>query len=1079
MSLETIAVTYTAPSARPVAMRRQRGQTLIIAVIILGVLLILGIAFAAIINRNVTETRRSTQRTLAGDFARLGVEYAHAQLQTSSLGADWRPASTPITGPTTKDPDALYLRPGSGLAVEPDPARQPGFTVIDRGGPDFLGPYARVNFNRGRALVRVRYTANDSDNNIVRTGDLREPGQTRNYLVLEAVGRPGVVDGTGRIDPSRLLPRAVTISGFANAADLSIAMADLQNADATLTNSSRLAAFASIGLIEQSRFITNKARVSRPAEIGFPVGDPGAINLFNEIANVGARSEGVDVDVPVVTGVDSGNVAFNTSRWNTLPGGGGLFSNAELVVHGRTFAALNRTLGEGWFVNGGIRPANSRAELLVSAYEFNDLTSTWTPSGAALAGNQMDSRNPQFSTLAGVLRDGRNGSDPGGFPRGVSRREPPSISNSDPQTGLNRYRVLTELTGPRNAAGVALGAFGYGEGVFVNSEERGNRPSAAARGNFDPSRSLPNDWLNPNNENSLGWTGPYYIPVAPFVELLPDGFRILRDARSRQRRWVDPNTGGESDKASMRYFVRRMADEAWIVNEWTVEAGFNPALASDAQFRAAGQPFNGVLMFAGDVRVRGVIPTDVQITMVSMGTIYIEGSIVKGVFNRGSLGGSTLQRPSQSMIGLFAQDYVTLNTTMFFGPAAGQQVRPKNTDSLPNTPNAFELTASSGEDEILLSTQFLLDGVSPNPSTWETLAENYDSPGGSINPALLLTVAADNNGPSFYSVDVWPQTFLTSLPAQTMNHERLVTFGATNLNFNAASAFFAGITPIPVFGLGDPAINAYPKFQTVVSSLGITVGTTYSATSRTLSLPVGSPAGALTYAVQDETLLRLRLNPVGPAASQPMQVARAAVVPHDIRIEAVMYAENGSFFVIPGNWFNVNPDDTRDAFVQNYTPTDSSDDLNVAVVDYGPNRDVANERRFNRFGNQPEVPFFAEPLAVRIRIVGAISENMPAPMSQQAEWLKKWGWIPRRIGGTGEFIPNFWVPAGTPALTAVTAIPNLTVQYDPILATGGTLQQGNLTFLDPVRRDGDGRILPPLPRLPVSSTLAYFGEVNP
>jgi hypothetical protein len=210
-----------------------------------------------------------------------------------------------------------------------------------------------------------------------------------------------------------------------------------------------------------------------------------------------------------------------------------------------------------------------------------------------------------------------------------------------------------------------------------------------------------------------------------------------------------------------------------------------------------------------------------------------------------------------------------------------------------------------------------------------------------------------------------------------------------------------------------------------------------------------------------------------------MQVARAAVVPHDVRIEAVIYAENGSFFVIPGNWFNVNPEDTRDAYVQNYTPADNSDDLNVAAVDYGPNRDVANERRFNRFGNQPEVPFFAEPLAVRIRIVGAISENMPAPISQQAEWLKKWGWIPRRIGGTGEFIPNFWVPAGTPGLGTVTAIPNLTVQYDPILATGGTLQQGNLTFLDPVRRDAEGRILPPLPRLPVSSTLAYFGEVNP
>ena len=1077
MSLETIAVTYPAPSARLTALRRQRGQTLIIAVIIMGVLLILGIAFAAVINRNVTETRRSTQRTLAGDFARLGVEYAHAQLQTSSLGADWRPAATPIAGPTTKDPDALYLRPGSGLAVEPDPVRQPGFTVIDLGGPDFMGPYARVNFNRGRALVRVRYTANNSDANIVRSGDLREPGRTRNYLVLESIGRPGVVDGTGRVDPSRLLPRSVTISGFANAAALTTALADLKNADATLTNSSRLAAFASIGLIEQSRFITNKSRVSRPAEIGFPVGDPGAINLFNEIANVGARSEGVDVDVPVISGVSPGNVAFNTSRWNTLPGGGGLFSNAEIVVHGRNFAALNRTLGEGWFVAGGIRPANSRSELLVDSYNFDQVSSTWADSAFTLAGNQMDSRNGAFQTGAGLLRDGQNRTDASGFPRGVSRREAPSISSVDPQTGLNRYRVLTQLSGLRNTNGQNLGEFGYGQGIFVNSEERGNRPSAAARGNSDPSRSLPNDWLNPNNENSLGWSGPYYIPVAPFVELLPDGFRILRDARSRQRRWVDPSTGVESDKASLRYYVRRMGDETWIVNEWTVETGFNPALASDAQFRAAGQQFNGVLMFAGDVRVRGVIPTDVQITLVSLGTIYIDGSIVKGVFQRGTLGGSTLQRPSQSMLGLFAQDYVTLNTTMFFGPAAGQQVRPKNTDSLPNTPNAFELTATSGEDEILLSTQFLLDAQGPNPSLWQSYAERYDG-AGSIDSRLLVTAAADNNGPSFYSVDVWAQSFNATNPAFTMNHPRLVTFGATSLNFNAAAGFFPAGPTIPVFGLGDPALNAYPKFQTVASPL-IPSGNLYNPATRTITTPPLSIVGGLVFAIQDETLLRLRLNPVGPAASQPIQVARVAVVPYDVRIEAVMYAENGSFFVIPGNWFNVNPEDTRDAYVQNYTPADASDDLNVADLDYGPNRDTANERRFNRYGNQPEVPFFAEPLPVRVQIVGAISENMPAPMSQQAEWLKKWGWIPRRIGGTGEVVPTFWVPSGTPPITSVTAIPNLTLQYDPILATGGTLQQGNLTFLDPVRRDAEGRILPPLPRLPVSPTLAYFGEVNP
>ena len=81
---------------------------------------------------------------------------------------------------------------------------------------------------------------------------------------------------------------------------------------------------------------------------------------------------------------------------------------------------------------------------------------------------------------------------------------------------------------------------------------------------------------------------------------------------------------------------------------------------------------------------------------------------------------------------------------------------------------------------------------------------------------------------------------------------------------------------------------------------------------------------------------------------------------------------------------------------------------------------------------------------------------------------------------TPVLIPTAHVPAGWDiALGNVNAhhyVPNLITTYDPVLATGradGFGSVGNAY----IRVDSFGRPLAPLPRLPVSPTLAYFGEV--
>lgn len=108
-----------------------------------------------------------------------------------------------------------------------------------------------------------------------------------------------------------------------------------------------------------------------------------------------------------------------------------------------------------------------------------------------------------------------------------------------------------------------------------------------------------------------------------------------------------------------------------------------------------------------------------------------------------------------------------------------------------------------------------------------------------------------------------------------------------------------------------------------------------------------------------------------------------------------------------------------------------------------------NQRRYQLYGAAPETPFYGEPLDVRVTIVGSVSQNMPAPISARA----------RRSN-----------------------VPNLTLIYDPIFATGRVrgFQQAADTYVRYIRVQPDpvnapavtvDYPLPPMPRLPVSPTL--------
>ncbi|MFZ4506299.1 MAG: hypothetical protein ACOYON_01210 [Fimbriimonas sp.] len=1024
---------------------RERGQTVIIALIVLGVLMIVGTVFIGLINRNIQTQARLQGRSEANDLAEAGIRYAHDQLVKSELGADWRGTLTPPVANAaglSNDPDAYYLRLATGFPLRSDVDPQ-----IDLGGPDGLGPFVRVNFANGRALIRVRYAPSDA--NIFSsspTGALRSPGLARNYLVIESVGREGTVNLN---DPTTIGRNSeVQVSNYLSAAAFRQAAETMRANENQFVTSRRLVAFASIGIIESARFITDVHRTSHPAEIGSP-------------RELGAVYQGLPVLPVVQVGTATSLYSFGANPTPTadlIEGMGSIHSNAPLVINGLVSVNLNATLGDKITVADSVIGADDSSTLRVNRRSVDRLTGNWLPVATTNLTNPLglNSRSPLFSTLGGVLVDGLNRTDAAGYSTGVGYKTPPLAFQPDIETGVSRYELLTRESGVQTPDG-NQGRFGHGQGVYVdNVGDRQIGEDEAARAKIGTQESLVYDWLNPNNgQSNSAWQGPFYVPRGSYVYLHRDGFTIIRDARSSgtERTWKRPD-GSETGAAAARFRIGlNSAGQVAIVNSFTPSVNIGGNLSA-ADFDR-GQPFNGILYFEGNVRVRGTIPTDVQLTLVSRASIYIEGSITKGVTDAS---GTRLTRPSRSMLALIAREYVAVNTPMFFGPTANTVLEEVQDSPTTTGFNPVRMRVPSGQ--MAFQTEFVLDPNTPggnanNPSTLRPFVSDYapaNAPANRLDTLLMLSHTMDD-GPaptSTFSMNI--NYGLADAPGSIVSSYQFARSAS-----NAANNLFAGTGNIPVYGLGIDPWQRFGKFE----STGFPLVRPTQLNLTTSLITSTGPEGNYRFPIGEPNELLFRPNLIGGAAANDYLLSRIALVPHDIRIEATIYAQEGSFFVIPGAWFNPNPNDSR----ANYVNLGATDD----------------ERRANRlenYGSSAEMPFYGEPIDVRVNVVGAISENLPPPISQQAEWIKKWGWIPRELGATGSYIPTSHFPVGANAATT-TYVPNLIVSYDPVLATariGGFVNTNDSATL--LRVDEFGRALPPLPRLPVSSALTYFGEVN-
>ncbi|HSH95700.1 MAG TPA: hypothetical protein VK968_16270, partial [Roseimicrobium sp.] len=330
---------------------------MVVALIIMGLLLIIGFIFVGILNRNIRTADRMQSRSVEGDLSEAGIRYAHSQLLNSEEGADWRGTPTFLpqaAATTTLDPDIYYLRPAApGLNFRPG---QP-----DLGGPDGLGPFIRVPYRNGRSLIRVRYGPSDINIfNASPTGALRNPGLAHNYLMIESLGRKGVVRTS---DPTTLSTAGpLQYTGFADDATLQAAIGQMGTRENAFGNKAINRAFVSIGIIESARFITNVHDVTRPADIGTS-------------ANLGVTFGNDDIadNLPQVVG---GQTQLYTPGANPTiaaglyPGMGSIVSNADLRINGILEVNLNKPLGDKISTAGRFVSADGGSDLRLAVTDF-------------------------------------------------------------------------------------------------------------------------------------------------------------------------------------------------------------------------------------------------------------------------------------------------------------------------------------------------------------------------------------------------------------------------------------------------------------------------------------------------------------------------------------------------------------------------------------------------------------------------------------------------------------------------------------------------------------------------------------
>ncbi len=601
-------------------------------------------------------------------------------------------------------------------------------------------------------------------------------------------------------------------------------------------------------------------------------------------------------------------------------------------------------------------------------------------------------------------------------------QQPPSIDAADPTSAARRYLLLTRDSGTWAQSGTTwynTGWYGYGNGTYVD-----NTYDVQDAHNLAPLRDK---WMNPS-AGTNGWDTPgwAYTPTSDASVSPPiAAHRIAEVILWPIPTGTDPNTGAAYTVPTIQ--LTRYDGLGWHKSDGTYVAG-SPKAVDTADTIYLPYPSNGVLFAEGSIRVAGTRPPATSpppgqyfvaaanryydLTIVSGGTIYIEGDLMSPntyINNYNALTDPDLPLVSEAQntrLALLARDHVCLNMTAF-----GARV------NVPSTTGTGTTWVASG---------------ATNPGYW--LVQNSV-----VLPANVLYfsyrtfqpaapwIADPAKGPLLY---LWhdgaprhtpPPPYLTQVQISDDP-----TFLTNLFNWNTV---VTPMTAMLIRAAGATNLYQSPRFSTNAAGLDWEV-----SVRPFLNIP---PTGG---GVQKNYYLRV----FASANQDNYRLAGLQILPSRIDIDALIYAQEGSWFVLPGPWFN----GPQGAYA-GWPYRGSS----IAAAPLDPvNGAVPSFRR--AFASIPmDAAAGYTDYRPRIFLQGAIAESHTASLGDAHDWLSKWSGRDVPSGATD--------PETTVALTA--SAPRMSYSFDAGLR--GVVYQ-----------DANGNNLARLPKLPCPPGVIVWEE---
>ena len=1050
--MQTLKHNQTRPQVGDRQWRRQamrQGQTIVVALLVL-LLGFVGGLFASIVTRNLRNAGRSNRIQTSDYYAEAGIRFADDQLTQSTDGADWRPPlQYQITDAyASYRPQDLVGKARYAAAV----TNMPLFKA-DRNDPDrvFLDQgFARYNIGTGRFLLRLTYDPIGLNNQATSIGaTARTVGNPytdprARYIKIEVVGREGAVDPT---DPTT----------YVNQPPIRLA--------ATLVE------YKAIGITDYARFETNPDKRADIMALGVA-----SAQYVSDFTDITAQTPSLS-RYPLVTtyGAPDAYIKDSTTNQRTpnplagsataaaaaIPGGGSIHVNGTARFYGQNFMYLDNdpinqnagSFGEAAEIGGNLlldnyMPFNTNNAAITLDKQDSGLAINPQTAGATVADYVSPSNaSTQFDTHSGLVRDDGNGTDTHGMPRNANRLEPPSLDTVNPATNLTRYKDIATNALPRQMFGAttpyAAGSakYGYGrQGVYVDNFGDTQSESTSIVGGY----TLVDEWLHRTaaGQGRASWAGNFYRP--PGVDIVLGrqqilsassanatptaktfyGMRLTRsdvDASGAPVVWKNPDgtpitTPNVDGNTGSTMYVSYTSLNASNIADPTSLTG--PALTA-----YQNNPSNDVVIYAeGNVRVRGTVSAPLDppsapgtgtspatasdegadidklprhVTIVTNGTAYIDGSLLRG--------------NASSSIAVLAHDYVCVNTTQFL---AGAQVEDNPIGTTPpgpytGDPSLLALDFSTSDEVLLQEFQYLTPTIIANKPA--------------ATPALYISGGPSSPGSTSIDIDLF-------------NSATGVSLSTGNVGL------FQSLLPAAVLTSVGAGANGLTHTTFPLSGVGSILQTP----------PVPG----------DPDILAVRRDPGSDqsTSTQDLLLERAAVLPADIDIEAVLFAQTKSFFIIPGSSFNTSADDNLTTFV-NGIPRPSLTGLTNPSVDYD------NHRRY---------PFYGQPIDMKIIIRGSVSEARPADIAAQTAWMENWGWIPKAHGSLAiEPSNRAAINVSTSQLSAPIG---LTFLYNPLAGYPYMVDQTTPSNNSYLRTDIYGRPLPYAPKMPVCAGLLYAGQ---